>query len=302
MNNLPFVSIIVPVYNGEKIIGECIESLLNQDYPKDKYEIIIVDNNSKDKTAEVIKKYPVKYLLEDKIQSSYAARNTGARFAKGEALAFFDADQLADTRWLSSLLNGWEDADCGAFKGRYVYLELSSILKEMSIHGSSDNEVQRLDCQKLGGGNTIYRKDVFDALKGFDFNMFSGGDFHFGWRMQKELNLKARYNADAIAYQKGRTLTQHLKREFRIGFGDYLLNLKNFNTNKSLWFSTARLTKRTILSFGALILSFFKPLKFKSRKIHVLIILLGILICWANYLGKLQCFLSNGKRLFPAHW
>jgi len=53
----PFVSVIVPVYNGEKTIAECVKSLLSQDYPKDRYEIIIVDNNSKDQTAEIIKKY-----------------------------------------------------------------------------------------------------------------------------------------------------------------------------------------------------------------------------------------------------
>jgi glycosyltransferase involved in cell wall biosynthesis len=51
--------------------------LKQQDYPKDRYEIIVVDNNSKDKTAEVIKRQQVIYLLEDEIQTSYAARNTG---------------------------------------------------------------------------------------------------------------------------------------------------------------------------------------------------------------------------------
>jgi len=50
-NGKLFVSVIVPLYNGEGMIAECIESLLNQDYPKDRYEIIIVDNDSTDRTA-----------------------------------------------------------------------------------------------------------------------------------------------------------------------------------------------------------------------------------------------------------
>ena len=53
---LPFVSVIVPVYNAKGMVGDCIESLLNQDYPKDRYEIIVVDNDSTDGTAEVIRR------------------------------------------------------------------------------------------------------------------------------------------------------------------------------------------------------------------------------------------------------
>ena len=60
---LPFVSIIVPVYNDRKRIGRCIESLLRQSYPADRREIIIVDNNSTDGTRDVIGRYPVTLLL-----------------------------------------------------------------------------------------------------------------------------------------------------------------------------------------------------------------------------------------------
>ena len=100
---------MVPVYNGESMIGKCIESLWNQDYPKDRYEIIIVDNDSKDGTAEVIKRYPAKYVLEDKIHTSYGARNTGARHAKGELRAFCDADETAEKQWLKTLVAGLAD-------------------------------------------------------------------------------------------------------------------------------------------------------------------------------------------------
>jgi glycosyltransferase involved in cell wall biosynthesis len=80
----PFISVVVPVYNGDRIIGNCVESLLNQSYPKDNYEIIVVDNGSTDNTRAIIKKYPVKMLIEDSIKSSYAARNKGIKHAKGE--------------------------------------------------------------------------------------------------------------------------------------------------------------------------------------------------------------------------
>lgn len=83
-DTLPLISVIVPVYNGEMITGDCIESILSQNYPKEKIEIFNVDNNSKDNTAKIIKRYPVRYILEDKIQSSYASRNAAIRIAKRE--------------------------------------------------------------------------------------------------------------------------------------------------------------------------------------------------------------------------
>ena len=55
---IPVVSVIAPVYNGCATIGDCIESLLEQDYPADCYEVIVVDNNSTDGTPDVVAKYP----------------------------------------------------------------------------------------------------------------------------------------------------------------------------------------------------------------------------------------------------
>lgn len=62
----PFISVIVGVRNEERFIEECIESLLNLDYLRDSYEIIIVDGMSTDKTRELVQKYPVKLLLNEK--------------------------------------------------------------------------------------------------------------------------------------------------------------------------------------------------------------------------------------------
>ena len=96
-----FISVIVPVYNEEDNIGFLIKRLLSLNYPKNRYEIIIVDNNSKDNTPEIIKKYKVIYLNEKK-QSSYAARNKGIKKAKGNILAFVDGDCIPDKEWLKN--------------------------------------------------------------------------------------------------------------------------------------------------------------------------------------------------------
>lgn len=62
----PKVSIVLPVYNGEKTLSLCLDSLMNLDFSKDNLEIIVVDNNSTDATKDIIKRYPVKYVFERK--------------------------------------------------------------------------------------------------------------------------------------------------------------------------------------------------------------------------------------------
>src|SRR5262245_56398582 len=92
MTTAPSVSVIVPVYNGAQSIGNCIESLLKQDYPN--YDIIVVNNNSTDNTVEIVRKYPVRlvFCLE---RGPAAARNAGINTSTADIIAFTDADCLA---------------------------------------------------------------------------------------------------------------------------------------------------------------------------------------------------------------
>ena len=97
---MPFVSVVVPVRNGERTIAACLESLLAQDYPKDKVEIIVVDNDSADHTAEIIQRYPVTYLLEREVRNPGGVRNRGMREVRGDIVAFTDGDCVAVQDWL----------------------------------------------------------------------------------------------------------------------------------------------------------------------------------------------------------
>ena len=65
-SNLPFISVIVPALNEEQNIRECLVSLLEADYPPERREILVVDNGSTDRTAEIVKSFPVRYLREER--------------------------------------------------------------------------------------------------------------------------------------------------------------------------------------------------------------------------------------------
>ena len=113
------ISVIIPVYNGEKTLPRCLNSVLNQTY-KD-YEVIVVDNNSTDKTKKIIYGFKsngkrVKYVFAEK-RSTGAARNEGVRAAQGDIFVFTDADCICSNRWIEEItrlirLEG-EDATVG---------------------------------------------------------------------------------------------------------------------------------------------------------------------------------------------
>lgn len=96
------ISVIVPMFNAARSIGRCVDALAHQDYAGP-YEILVVDNNSTDDSKRCVGPHARVRLLEETAQGSYAARNRGVREARGEVLAFTDADCLADSNWLSSI-------------------------------------------------------------------------------------------------------------------------------------------------------------------------------------------------------
>ena len=104
MNSSILLSVIIPVYNGEKCIGKCLDSILSQDSCDVPFEIIIIDDGSKDKTSEICKKYKEQYnnitTISQKNSGVSAARNKGIEIAKGEWITFCDCDDTVSQHWI----------------------------------------------------------------------------------------------------------------------------------------------------------------------------------------------------------
>jgi len=94
LNNSTLVSIVIPCRNEEKFIGKCLTSVIENDYPKEKLEIIVVDGVSKDRTREIVKEFVRKYafirLLDNIKKFQVATLNIGIREAKGEIIMRMD--------------------------------------------------------------------------------------------------------------------------------------------------------------------------------------------------------------------
>ncbi|MEQ9325896.1 MAG: glycosyltransferase [Rhodospirillales bacterium] len=164
----PGISVIVPVYNGARFIAACIESLLAQSCPPQ--EILIVDDLSDDGTAEIAQKYEKVTVLRLKKRSGAGtARAEGIKVARGELVAFLDADCTAPPAWLETFLKRFEDnPEMVSFGSGYrhrssigFFGHVSRIEDEYCCHIAE----RHAHCTTLLGGNMIARRQVLSLAR-----------------------------------------------------------------------------------------------------------------------------------------
>ena len=274
-NSLPLVSVIIPVYNAEKNIANLIESLLNLDYPTELLEIIIVDNNSNDRTKEIAKQYPVKLLEEKNIQSSYAARNIGIITAKGDILAFTDADCIADAQWIRNAISCGDMADLVA--GNVIFTRKSK-LNIFEIYDSYYYKQQKYNAS-IGTSTTanlIVKQSVFNLLGPFPV-VKTGGDIRWT-RLATNKGFKMVYCENSKVFHSARkSLKETVQREIRLWgnsrFARYLIKLHYKEIQDKVFFKKGKNLKARVLIVIILVL----------KKIFTFIAIFSILI---NYLNK----------------
>ena len=109
-SNYPFVSITILTYNCEQTIKKCLSSVFNVDYPRDRYEVIIIDSGSNDRTLEIIKEFPIDKIIVKKGISRGHARNISVHEAKGEIVAMVDSDHEQTSKdWLTTIVREFND-------------------------------------------------------------------------------------------------------------------------------------------------------------------------------------------------
>jgi len=143
--DFPVISVIIPVYNSEKVVGRCLEALSLQDYPKDKVEVIMPDAGSKDKTMEVIKSYGEKLnirVCENPLKTGEAGKSVGIENSKGEILAFIDSDNIMpDSGFMKRMLRPFLDDPeiFGTEPWQFVYRkEDRPLTKYFALQGAND--------------------------------------------------------------------------------------------------------------------------------------------------------------------
>lgn len=154
-------SIIIPNYNKEKYIAECLDSIFNQTISKDKYEVIVVDDGSTDNSLEIIKKYPVK-LFQTNRKRSGGARNLGIENAQGKFIIFIDSDDyLTSLDVLEKLDKLAEDQDIISLSfTKDNFGEISVIVED------EDSIAEKIEKTKLLGCPTkCFKKEVIGSTR-----------------------------------------------------------------------------------------------------------------------------------------
>ncbi|HJK07780.1 MAG TPA: glycosyltransferase family 2 protein, partial [Methanocorpusculum sp.] len=177
------ISVIVPTFNEEEGVEACLKSLCDQTLPRDQYEIIVVDGNSKDKTREIAEKYADKVFIQTSKKVG-GARNDGAMAAKYDILATTDADCFLPRDWLEKILADFAKyPDASTIYGIVYPLE-PGIKHKLSLLGY--NIVSRIGywtgtIYMTLGCNTAFRKDLFMEA-GLYITADAGDDFEIARR------------------------------------------------------------------------------------------------------------------------
>ena len=196
------ISIIIPAYNAEKTIGQCLKALLEQSFPADAYEVIVVDDGSTDKTGEIVRGYNVRYLRQDN-RGPATARNKGAEEAKGDIILFTDSDCAPDKDWVKEMVGSFSKPDVAAVKGVYKTEQKSLTARFAQIEFEERYEmlknadsIDMIDTYSAG-----FRREIFFKAGGFDasFPSANNEDTELSYRMSK-LGFKMVFNPDAVVY------------------------------------------------------------------------------------------------------
>lgn len=192
----PLVSVIIPVYNGAAYLAEALESVLAQDYQP--LDVIVVDDGSTDRTAEIVRSYPVARYFAQTNQGHGAARNTGIAAARGELIAFLDADDLWAPQKLSMQV-GYLMAhpDLG-----YTISHLRILIEPGVAKPAWLNE--RLSLEYAAAylpSALLVRRRVLEEVGGFDVSLWCSNDSDWFFRA-KDAGITMALLPDVLLYRR----------------------------------------------------------------------------------------------------
>lgn len=191
----PFFSVIIPAFNEEKTISQTLESVLGQNFPRRQYEIIVVNNNSTDKTAAIVQKFPAVKLIHEPKQGYVYALKRGAKEARGKILVFTDADTIVPPDWLSQYQKAYKDPRVAMVGGGANFQPKFGLIFLIQAFLNFFALITKI----ASGFNFSLRRDVYEKIGGFNPQI----NFH----ADTDLILRAKKEGKAVFLLKNRVIT-----------------------------------------------------------------------------------------------
>lgn len=221
-----YISVIIPACEAEQTIARCLEALACQTISQEAYEVIVVDDGSTDRTAEIARQCGAR-LVRQPNAGPAAARNHGAQIARGEILLFTDADCMPAPDWIEQMVKPFHDPDVVGAKGVYQTQQKELVARFVQLE--YEEKYARMSRQDhidfIDTYSAAYRREVFLANGGFDpiFPTASVEDQEFSFRLARK-GYKLVFVPQAVVYHiHDTTLRQYWQRKFNIGYWKALL-------------------------------------------------------------------------------
>jgi glycosyltransferase involved in cell wall biosynthesis len=223
-NQSPFISIIVPVYNDNKGLENCLQAIRRQQTHLSQTEVIVVDNASTSSPESLVNQFSFAKYAYEKKAGSYAARNKGMSIATGEYLVFLDADCIPEPDWLEKGVECLQQTDSSTLIGGNILFTLSKkpTTTELYQYIVGFQQEENIEDKSFSATANLFIKKE-DALKigEFEERLLSGGDRNWCWRAV-EKGIQVKYSNNAIVKTKPRRLLSNaIKQTRRVAGGRY---------------------------------------------------------------------------------
>ncbi len=251
------VSVIIPVYNEERVIKDCITSLMRESYKN--LEIIVVEDGSNDNTSTILQEISKEFgirVFNQKHKGAGAARNLGVKYAMGEILVFVDADMTFDKDFIKKLIEPIVKKELIGTFSKDEYLENKDNIWAQCWNLNRGLPVNRMHTNDYPDTQEVFRairKDSFENVGGFDEKLGYTDD----WSLSRKLGFKAAIAEGAIFYHKNPSSLKEVfvqsrwmaKRNYKFGALGYLFSLVRVSLPVSLCLGIVKSIKYSKLSF-----------------------------------------------------
>ena len=225
----PKVSVVVASYNGAATLRACLQSLQRLNYPN--YEVILIDDGSKDNTQQIAADFPWVINLRQENKGLSAARNAGIAVATGEIVAYTDSDCRADEDWLFYLVRDLLRSDFVGIGGHnFLPPDDSAVAAAVLVSPGGPSHVLITDreAEHVPGCNMAFYKWMLDGVKGFDpIFRKAGDDVDVCWRIQESGGKLGFSHAGFVWHYRRSTVRAYLKQQSGYGQAEAVLAQKH---------------------------------------------------------------------------
>jgi len=223
----PRISVVIPAYNAERTIDQCLQALADQSTPRAIYEVIVVDDGSSDGTRDRVAMYPDVRLLTQVHAGSAAARNLGVAHAYGEIVLFTDADCAPTSDWIECMTAPFRDEQITGVKGIYLSDQRALVARfvQLEYEGKYERMAQETYIDFVDTYSAGYRRAVLLASGGFNASLRLDSDQEFSFRLARQGH-RLVFVPEARVRHLGHadTLGAYWRKKFKIGYWKVLVH------------------------------------------------------------------------------